>query len=74
MSDHDDEHLTEDERRKRAATLAYIKECTMLFVGVFIGFFWSQYFNQVSQEAHIIVLLLLVILCLSRYIFLTRAN
>lgn len=53
-------------------TLMFVKEVTILLVGVFIGFFWSQYFNaaESSDEVHIIVSLLIVILCLVRYIYL----
>lgn len=48
----------------------FIKEACILLLGVMIGFAWSQYFREVSQEAHLVVALSIVILCMVRYIYL----
>ena len=52
----------------------YIKEVAILVLGVLIGFFWSQYFQEVDNEAHLIVLLLLIVLCLIRLIYLLMSG
>ena len=58
----------EADARRRSVMTGYIREVAILWVGVFIGFVWRLYFEQVSQEAHIIVILLIIILCMARYI------
>ncbi|MBI1784997.1 hypothetical protein HYR69_07620 [Candidatus Sumerlaeota bacterium] len=65
---------SEGEREKRAMSQAFLRECGMLFTGVFIGFIWSRYFERVGQEAHIIVLLLHIILCMARYMSTLRSK
>ncbi len=63
---------TGTDSRRRHLTATFLKEVAIFVTGVFIGFFWSQYFIQVGEEAHIIIVLLLVIFCLIRYIYLSR--
>ena len=55
--------------RQSELTGTFIKELLILSVGLGIGFFWSQY-SEASQEAHLVIGLLIVILCLVRYIYL----
>ncbi|GEM_PF-5468420 len=57
------------EARRRAQTLDFLREVAVLLIGLFIGFFWSQYFQQVGDEGHIIIALLIIILILVRYIY-----
>ena len=51
-------------------TALWLKEVGILLLGLFIGFFWFLYYREVSWEAHIIVGLLILILCLIRYTYL----
>lgn len=55
--------------RQSELTGTFLKELLILIVGLGIGFFWSQY-SEASQEAHLVIGLLIVILCLVRYIYL----
>ena len=48
----------------------FLKESGILFLGVLIGFLWHMYFSETSQEAHLVVSLAIVILCMVRYIYL----
>jgi hypothetical protein len=64
--------LDESELRRRRQIMTFLREAGSLLLGVGIGFFWCHYYRHTSVEAHIIVILLLVILCLVRYIHLTR--
>lgn len=50
--------------------MQFIKEACILLLGVMIGFAWCEYFREVSQEAHLVVSLSIVILCMVRYIYL----
>lgn len=59
-----------EEIRRTSLTTLFAKEVFVLFIGVAIGFFWSEYSDVVSQEAHLIVFLSIVVLCLVRYIYL----
>ncbi len=63
---------SQEEFEKRTAHLAmtFLKEVSILLVGVFVGFFWRMYFEEAGNETHIIIVLLLMILCLTRYIYL----
>lgn len=48
----------------------FLKESGILLLGVLIGFLWHMYFSETSQEAHLVVSLSIVILCMVRYIYL----
>ncbi len=48
----------------------FLKESGILLLGVLIGFLWHMYFSETSQEAHLVVSLAIVILCMVRYIYL----
>lgn len=52
----------------------FIKEVAILILGVMIGFVWSQYFREVSQEAHLVVSLSIVVLCMVRFIYLMSSS
>lgn len=53
----------------------FLKESGILLLGVLIGFLWHMYFSETSQEAHLVVSLSIVILCMVRYIYLiTRSR
>lgn len=58
------------ERTFRRMTADFGKEIAVFIIGVLIGFYWHAYAVQVpSEEPHIIIFLLIVVLCLTRYIF-----
>jgi len=59
-----------EEIRRTSLTTLFAKEVFTLLLGVMIGFGWSKYSDAVSQEAHLVILLALVVLCLVRYIYL----
>lgn len=53
----------------------FVTEVVILLIGLFIGFFWSQYSREVSPDAHIIIALLIVIMVLTRLIYyITRSR
>ena len=68
----DQNQLDADDARKRKVTVRFIGEMLILLMGVSIGFFWSHYAEGISNEANIIMMLLLIIIGLVRYIYLTR--
>ena len=48
----------------------FVKEVVILCLGLVIGFFWGYYFEEVErQEVHVIMILLIVVLCLTRFIY-----
>lgn len=61
---------SETASRQGEITMTFVKEVIILGLGVFIGFLWHMYYQTASNEAHLIVILLLVVLCLVRYIYL----
>lgn len=77
-NDHDPSHDPYAERPANAGErpltdniyTQFIKEVCILLLGVMIGFAWSQYFREVSQEAHLVVALSIVVLCMVRFIYL----
>jgi hypothetical protein len=52
----------------------FLKEACILLLGVGIGFLWHMYFSETSQEAHLVVMLSIVILCMVRYIYLIQRS
>jgi cell division protein FtsW (lipid II flippase) len=57
----------QDERGRKNAQFFW--EVAVFLLGIFIGFFWSQYAQHTqSQEGHLVVALLIVVLILIRYI------
>jgi RsiW-degrading membrane proteinase PrsW (M82 family) len=52
----------------------FLKEACILLLGVAIGFLWHMYFSETSQEAHLVVMLSIVILCMVRYIYLIQRS
>jgi len=57
---------------RRNISAGFLKEVLILALGLFIGFFWTEYAQQVGNEGHLVVFLLVIILCLVRYIFISR--
>lgn len=51
----------------------FVKELMMFLAGLFLGFFWYAYSNlSPSPETHIIIGLVVIIVCLTRYVMLLR--
>lgn len=69
-----DPTLEEGERKLQAMRFAYLKELIIFIFGVFLGFFWRLYSEAMNEnvEADIIIGLIVVIICMSRYIVLSR--
>lgn len=63
----------EEERRRTVAT-TFVREVSVLFLGIGIGYVWRVYTEEAATtyEANIIVLLLIVVFCLGRYIALIQ--
>jgi membrane protein DedA with SNARE-associated domain len=58
-------------RDTNAITGQFIRELIVFLVGLLLGFFWFTYSNQSpSPETHIVIGLLVIIMCLVRFIFL----
>lgn len=47
----------------------FIKETIILVLGISIGFLWSSYLRESTEEANLVVALAIVILCLVRLIY-----
>lgn len=61
-----------EDAHKRAVTVRFVVEMLILLTGVSIGFFWCHYVEGISNEGNIIMMLLIIIIGLVRYIYLTR--
>ena len=49
----------------------FVADIVIFMIGIFIGFFWSQYAeHSTNNEVHLVVILLIFILILLRYIWL----
>lgn len=73
VEDEDGEITPETKRRIKIAT-DFLREVTIFMLGVALGALWHWYSVNapVTTEAHLIVILLIIILCMARYINLTR--
>lgn len=51
--------------------LQFVWEIVVFLTGLFIGFFWYMYVQNSpnTAEAHIIIGLLVIIICMSRYVY-----
>lgn len=58
----------ETARRQIATTI--VKEILILFLGIFIGWIWSTYGREAGEEAHLVIFLTVIIICLVRFIYL----
>lgn len=60
---------------KTAASIAleFVRELIIFFLGIVIGFFWQLYIGeQPASQTHIIVGLVVIIICMARYIYLVK--
>jgi hypothetical protein len=63
--------------KKSAADMAleFFKELAIFICGLLLGFFWYMYYRQApGAEVHIIIGLIVIVICLVRYIGLTRKS
>lgn len=58
---------------RQAAALAFVKELTIFLLGICLGFFWQLYISaEPSSQTNIIIGLVVIIICMGRYIMLVR--
>ena len=78
MSDQPDPRtkMTSEESRTAAVVGEFLKEVLILLIGLALGFFWYMYYtyDNKSVDVHIIIFLLVIIICMARYIVLFKRN
>ncbi|HOE98039.1 MAG TPA: hypothetical protein PK847_15820 [Candidatus Sumerlaeota bacterium] len=59
--------------RERSVAAEFIRELVVFIGGILLGFFWHIYYAESkTAEAHIIIGLVVIIICMARYIVLFK--
>ena len=61
--------------REGTVATEFFRDFLVFIFGILIGFFWHLYYTLDStSEAHIIIGLVVIIICMGRYIFLYKSH
>lgn len=54
--------------------MQFLRELVIFILGILLGFYWHIYYIESQvEEAHIIIGLIVIIICMTRYLFLLKS-